>query len=149
VSAGYAQRPSRAARGNALVEFVLVLPLLLLILLGAIDWGFYFMVRETVINATREGARVGSVATSGEDPVALATTAVENYLQNALGTTYKVTPTVTTDTGIYAGSTAIRVRLANYPVVPGRPTTSITGFGPWTLVPTTITAETDMRLESP
>jgi Flp pilus assembly protein TadG len=134
-------------RGNAMIEFVLVLPLLLVLLLGAIDWGFYFVVREVVINATREGARVGSVAVSASAATADATTAVQNYLQHALGTTYARVPSVTPTT--IAGSPAIAVRLQSFPVVPGRPARSITGLEAWTHVPTTITAETDMRLESP
>jgi Flp pilus assembly protein TadG len=133
-------------RGNAMVELVLVLPLLLLLLLGAIDWGFYFMVREVAINATREGARAGSVASAG-GAAGDATEAVRNYLQSALGAKYVRSPTVT-PTAI-AGSQAIAVRLVDYPVVPDRPAASITGLGAWTRVPTTITAETDMRLESP
>jgi Flp pilus assembly protein TadG len=135
------------ARGNAMVEFVLVLPLLLTLLLGAIDWGFYFMVREVVINATREGARVGSVATSTAAATADATAAVQSYMQNALGAKYARTPSVSVT--MVAGSTAIAVRLADFPVVPDRPASSITGLDAWTRVPTKITAETNMRLESP
>jgi Flp pilus assembly protein TadG len=130
-----------------MIEFVLVLPLLLVLLLGAIDWGFYFMIRETVINATREGARVGSVAAGSAAALTDATTAVRNYLHNALGEDYDRAPTVATTT--IAGSQGISVRLVDYPVVPGRPTSSLTGFGAFTRVPTTITSESQMRLESP
>ncbi len=48
-------------RGAAAVEFALVLPPLLLLVLGTIDWGYYFYVREVVTNAAREGARAGSI----------------------------------------------------------------------------------------
>ncbi len=48
-------------RGAAAVEFALVLPVLLFIVLGAIDWGHYFMVEQVAVNAAREGARVGSL----------------------------------------------------------------------------------------
>ena len=133
--------------GSVMVEFVLALPLLLLLLLGAIDWGFYFMVRQVVINATREGARVGSVATSQAGAVTDATTAVRNYLVNALGPTYDRAPAVSVTA--VAGSPAVAVRLADFPVVPDRPAATITGLGAWTRTPTTVTAETDMRLESP
>jgi Flp pilus assembly protein TadG len=130
-----------------MIEFILVLPLLLTILLGAVDWGFYFMVRETVINATREGARVGSVAVDSTAALSDATSAVETYLRNALGADYQRTPAVALTT--ISGSTAIEVRLQDFPVVPGRPGASITGLGAWTRVPTAVTAETNMRLESP
>ena len=50
-------------RGNAedgaqLVEFALVLPLLLLIMLGIAEFGFVFQRYEVLTNAAREGARV-------------------------------------------------------------------------------------------
>jgi hypothetical protein len=44
--------------GAELIEFALVLPLLLLVLLGIIDFGFLFQRYEVVTNAAREGARV-------------------------------------------------------------------------------------------
>lgn len=45
-------------KGAELIEFALVLPLLLLILFGIIDFGLLFQRYETVTNAAREGARV-------------------------------------------------------------------------------------------
>jgi Flp pilus assembly protein TadG len=47
--------------GAAAVEFALLLPILLLVTLGAIDWGYFFFVKQRVVNAAREGARAGSV----------------------------------------------------------------------------------------
>ncbi len=54
---------SSRPRGAAAVEFALVLPLLLTILFGTIEWGYYFFNRQIVINSAREGARVGSLQT--------------------------------------------------------------------------------------
>ena len=49
----------RPERGGALVEAALVLPLLLMLALGAVDFGFMIN-RDTLINnAAREGAREG------------------------------------------------------------------------------------------
>jgi len=48
----------RSERGAELIEFALVLPLLLLVLLGIIDFGFLFQRYEVLSNATREGARM-------------------------------------------------------------------------------------------
>lgn len=53
------RRARRRARGQSLVEFALVLPIFLLILSGIMDFGFLLYSRMTVINAAREGARVG------------------------------------------------------------------------------------------
>jgi Flp pilus assembly protein TadG len=48
-------------RGVAAAEFALVLPALLLILFGAIEFGMMMYGREVVTNAAREGARAGIV----------------------------------------------------------------------------------------
>jgi hypothetical protein len=54
-------RKSRSARqsGQDLVEFALVLPLLLLIVVGVLDLGRAFFASIAVANITREGARNG------------------------------------------------------------------------------------------
>src|SRR5262245_59630018 len=53
-------RPKRKSseRGAELIEFALVLPLLLLLVLGIVDFGFLFQRFEVVTNAAREGARL-------------------------------------------------------------------------------------------
>ena len=47
-------------RGQDLVEFVIILPVLLLILLGVVDLGRLFFAAITMTNAAREGARYGT-----------------------------------------------------------------------------------------
>ena len=49
---------SSADRGATAVEFALLLPLLLLILLGIIDFGRMLNAQETLTQAAREGARL-------------------------------------------------------------------------------------------
>jgi Flp pilus assembly protein TadG len=48
----------RSERGAQLVEFALVLPVLLLIILGIAEFGLIFQRLEVVTNAAREGARI-------------------------------------------------------------------------------------------
>jgi hypothetical protein len=48
----------RSERGAELIEFALVLPLLLLIMVGLVDFGILFQRLEVVTNAAREGARM-------------------------------------------------------------------------------------------
>jgi Flp pilus assembly protein TadG len=48
----------RSERGAELIEFALIFPLLLLLMLGIVDFGFMFQRYEVLTNATREGARV-------------------------------------------------------------------------------------------
>jgi len=51
----------RRSRGQALVEFALVLPIFLLILFALIDMGRYVYLNSTLSQAAREGARVAAV----------------------------------------------------------------------------------------
>jgi Flp pilus assembly protein TadG len=55
------KRFRRSQRGAELVEFALTFPLLLLIALGIVDFGFLFQEHEVLTNAAREGARVGAL----------------------------------------------------------------------------------------
>ncbi len=48
----------RCEKGAQLVEFALVLPLLLLVMLGIAEFGFIFHRFEVLTNAAREGARI-------------------------------------------------------------------------------------------
>jgi hypothetical protein len=52
-------------QGQGLVELALILPVMLLMLVGMIDFGFAFYSNMTLEYATREGARVGSALASG------------------------------------------------------------------------------------
>ena len=46
-------------RGAVLVEFVLILPFLLVLLFGCIEFGLIFYNKQVLTNASREGARAG------------------------------------------------------------------------------------------
>lgn len=48
----------RSERGAELIEFALIFPILLLVVVGIIDFGFLFQRFEVLTNATREGARM-------------------------------------------------------------------------------------------
>jgi len=54
----------RSRRGQALVEFALVLPIFLVMLFGVIDGGRFVYMNSVLSQAAREGARVGSVEAS-------------------------------------------------------------------------------------
>lgn len=51
-------------RGAALVEFALVLPILLILVFGIIDFGFLFNAQVSLTQATREGVRAGAIGTA-------------------------------------------------------------------------------------
>ncbi len=50
----------RGERGAAMVEAVLIIPLIVLLTFGAIEFGFAFNTQDTIRSATRNGARAAS-----------------------------------------------------------------------------------------
>jgi Flp pilus assembly protein TadG len=73
----------RAQSGAEIVEFALTLPLLLLVVLGIIEFGFLFQQYEVVTNAAREGARIATLPTYSANATATqtnVTTRVNQYL---------------------------------------------------------------------
>jgi Flp pilus assembly protein TadG len=78
-------------KGAAAVEFALILPLLLVVLFGIIEFSILMYDKQMITNASREGARQGIVfradATTGDyDPFTVPEieAVVNNYLQNSL-----------------------------------------------------------------
>lgn len=54
----------RGQRGAAAIEFAIVLPVLVLLLFGTIEFGLLLYNQQVITNAGREGARAGIVAQS-------------------------------------------------------------------------------------
>jgi len=61
------RRKISESRGQALVEMALVLPLLLMLLWGVVEFGRIGHAYLVVTHAAREGARVGVVGASNDD----------------------------------------------------------------------------------
>jgi Flp pilus assembly protein TadG len=78
-------------RGAELVEFALALPVLLLLLVGIFDFGYFFALRQKMTNAAREAARIvvslplsdSSCTSSTPCPVVAAANAVVKYMADA------------------------------------------------------------------
>jgi Flp pilus assembly protein TadG len=121
---------ARKQWGAVAAEFILVLPILLTIILGTIDWGWYFCVREVAINAAREGARNGSLLDHAADPDGI------NAATRALSSFPSCAASVAAPT--FGGAVRINVTCAN---------TVLTNFFPATLVPRTLTVSAEMRHE--
>jgi Flp pilus assembly protein TadG len=73
--------PLRREHGQAMVEFALVLPLLMALLLGIIQFGIVFNNYITLTDATRAGARKAAVSRFDGDSGASAKVAVEHSAQ--------------------------------------------------------------------
>ncbi len=71
--------PSRE-RGAGLAEFALVMPVLLMILFGIIEFGFAFRRSQAIEAAAREGGRLASLSSSSPSDVA-------DRVDEALGST--------------------------------------------------------------
>ena len=56
------RRRLSSQKGASMVEFALVLPILLLILLGMIEFGIILYNQQVITNASREGCRAGIVS---------------------------------------------------------------------------------------
>jgi Flp pilus assembly protein TadG len=55
----------RHTRGTAMVEFIIILPILLGLLFAILEFGLAFVRWQTISNAAREGARLAVVAPNG------------------------------------------------------------------------------------
>lgn len=68
-------------RGQAMVEFAIIVPILLVVLLGIMQLGIVYNNWVTLTDAARAGARKGAVCRSGCSPDA--TTATTNAVKNS------------------------------------------------------------------
>lgn len=68
-------------RGAYLVEFALVFPLFLLLVMGIVELGRYFFVQHTIQFATREGMRLATVGTRLNDQSGHAMTREASVIQ--------------------------------------------------------------------
>jgi Flp pilus assembly protein TadG len=64
IAARHGLKNRQALQGAAVIEFALILPLLLLLLIGGIDMSLALYDKAVITNASREGARAGIVAVS-------------------------------------------------------------------------------------
>lgn len=134
------KRLTNRYRGNALVEAALVLPVLMSVAFGTIEYGYFFFVKHTLEGAAREGARAGIVATAANADV---TAAVANVMSAAgFGSgQYAVSVTPSSVSGVTAG-TAVKVTVTC--------SWGTVGIRPMSLIPAgkQVTGTASMRRES-
>jgi Flp pilus assembly protein TadG len=98
---------ARSESGQALVEFALVAPLVLLLLLGVVQFGIAFNESITVADAARAGSRAAVVAGAAN-----ATAAAKSAVVSAAG---NLDPsTLSSGTTVTVGATDVTVRVT-YP----------------------------------
>ena len=103
-------------RGAAIIELGLSLPVIMALLLGVLDYGWYFFQQSAALNAVKDACRVGVSVGEGQDPAARAEqVALQIVEDTGLGRPgdMKVTGVVET----LGGARALRVTL-DMPFVP-------------------------------
>ncbi len=84
-------------KGQAIVEFCVVLPLLLILLAGVIEFSLIMYDKAVITNASREGARAGILAQTPRKTPTEIQAIVNTYLTNNLITFRSSTPVVTVE----------------------------------------------------
>jgi Flp pilus assembly protein TadG len=95
----------RRRQGQATVEFALILPVLLLILAGAIEFGRVFWSYGLLLQAAQEGARQGAVLGSATSDTTIATAAQQTAAKGGL--TISSSNVVISATCSYTSTTSI------------------------------------------
>jgi Flp pilus assembly protein TadG len=144
------QRSIRSNKGAAMVELAIILPMVLIVLFGIIEFGLIMYDKAVITNGSREGARAGIVFrananTGNYQPYTVTDIqgVVNTYLDNGNRLIPPAAPSITVPDGICTGTAfSLRVRVAynyNFFVLPNL-VTSITG-------PINLVGETIMRCE--
>jgi len=133
----------RAEEGVAALEMALLLPLLLLMLMVILEFGYVFFVDLTLTNAVREGARVGVVVGDESLVTTTAEDKVVEYITDVLGATFAAA----LDTGAISLDTTTS-ELEVIATINDYPSLSPFGLLPSAVLPTNISARATMRFEN-
>jgi Flp pilus assembly protein TadG len=82
----------RCQKGVAAIEFALILPVLMMIILGIIEFGLLMYDKQVITNASREGARAGIVVRSPQLTDLQVQAVVNDYISTNL-VSFGSTPT--------------------------------------------------------
>jgi len=137
------KRNFKTLTGASAVEFAILLPVLLLIVFGIIEFGLLIYNKHIITSASREGTRYGIIAQNPRVSDAEIDTLVQNYCNNRLVTFGAATnPTTTvTRTGLAFGDNLTVAVIYHYDflLIPNFITTFTGGVD--------ISAQTVMRME--
>jgi Flp pilus assembly protein TadG len=110
------------------VEFALVLPLFVTMMMAIVEYGYGFSRQQVVTNAAREAARAGATEANVTTAQTTAATTAKTFLTNggikcsSDGCGASCSTCVTTSSVVLAGSDAVKVVIS----IPWK---SLTGFG--------------------
>jgi len=139
----------RSQAGAELVEFALVLPILLLIFGGIVDFGLLLQRQQVVTNAAREGARLAVLPgyTNADVQARVTQFVQEGINNNSVTPVTTLTPvTLTPGTGPAFQAAQVSVTLADRFLILG-PIVSLAG-GTGSFGTIAISATTTMRVEA-
>ena len=98
--------------GSAMIEMAVILPLLVVLIVGVVEFGRILMVKQVITNAAREGARAGAIKLDDAGALSTALSVSQNYLTSS---GLNGTPTVNSSFLTTGGSSAIQVTISyNY-----------------------------------
>ena len=141
------EKKQRRDSGQAIVEFAIVVPLLLTLLLGIMEWGFLIWTQNSFVNAVRDGAREAVVMQEWNSARTIRENDVRNIVMSRLdtlpdslksGINGRISIELLPDS---YNVRSIRVSIVNQPYHP------IIGFAS-IIVPATLSASAEFRYES-
>ncbi len=140
------QKILKSQRGQAIVEFAVIIPIFLVMLLGLLEWGFVLWTQTTFNNAVRDGAREAVVLQDwdvnySQDASKIIATVSGRLTGLPSAQTQNIADNITIE--LLPNSTnieSIRISIAAQPYVP---LIGITGVA----VPGTLSATSEFRYE--
>jgi len=145
-----ARRRWSSARGTAIIETAVTLPLLLLVAVGIFEFGRAYQTWQILTNAAREGARVAVLPYYGTGaPEARVRQYLDSgQLPNASSASVSVTTNTVNIGGISTANTAVVTVTYPFNFVVLQPIAALVVNGSTLASAVTLTARAEMRIES-
>ena len=71
---------TRQRAGAEAIEFALILPIFVVLVIGIMEYSWAYFVRSTVVNAVRDGCRAGAVIPQDQNPTQVAQDSMEEIM---------------------------------------------------------------------
>ena len=114
-------------RGAAVVEFALVLPLLIAILIGTIAFGHAFHIQTVIDNAARDGVRVYTIGNDADPAAAARDTAIQSASPSIALTAAQIA--VQPDPCTAGANARVTITLTDFQLLGGIGVVTLTGSG--------------------